>query len=192
MPVLKSYFKKEDPKVIIYRDYKYFDNEKFSNELENELIKIGSLTLNYDIFKIVCMDVRSKHTPLKRNNIRANHADDKDKELSQTIMKPSKLRNDYLEYRSEDNRLAYKRQHNFCVILLRKKKAEYFNNLDLNLVRDNKMFWNTTSPYFVNNPKKRSKIRLVDEKGNTLSEDEKIAETCNKFFGNNEKLKYFY
>ena len=48
--VLKSYFKKEDPKVIIYRDYKYFDNEMFSNELENELSKMGSLTLNYDIF----------------------------------------------------------------------------------------------------------------------------------------------
>ena len=31
--VLKSYFKTEDPKVIIYRDYKYFDNEMFSNEL---------------------------------------------------------------------------------------------------------------------------------------------------------------
>ena len=42
--VSKSYFKKEDPKVAIYRDYKYFDNEMFSNELENELSKIGSIT----------------------------------------------------------------------------------------------------------------------------------------------------
>ena len=41
--VLKSYFKKEDPKVIYYRDYKYFDNEMFSNELENELKKIWML-----------------------------------------------------------------------------------------------------------------------------------------------------
>ena len=48
--VLKSYLKKEDPKVIIYRDYEYFENEKFSNEPEIELSKIGSLTLNYDIF----------------------------------------------------------------------------------------------------------------------------------------------
>ena len=40
------------------------------------------------------------------------------------------------------------------------------------------------SPYFVNNPNKRSKITLVDEKGNTLSEDEKIAEIFNNFFGN--------
>ena len=38
--VLKRYFKKEAPKVIIYRDYRYFDNEKFCNELENELSKI--------------------------------------------------------------------------------------------------------------------------------------------------------
>ena len=33
------------------------------------------------------------------------------------------------------------------------------------------MFWKITSPYFLNNPKKGSKITLVDEKGNNLSED---------------------
>ena len=74
------------------------------------------------------------------------------------------MRNDYLKHRNEENKLAYKKQRNFCVTLLRKKKADYFNNLDLNLVRDNKMFWKTISPYFVNNSKKRSKITLVDEK----------------------------
>ena len=35
----------------MYRGCKYFDNEKFSNEFENELSKVGSLTLNYEIFK---------------------------------------------------------------------------------------------------------------------------------------------
>ena len=129
----------------------------FGNELENELKKIGSLTLNYDIFKNVCMDAINKHAPLKRKYIRANHAEYMDKELSQAIMKRSKLRNDYLKHRSEENRLAYKKQRNFCVALLRKKKADYFNNLELNLVRDNKMFWKTISPYFVNNPKKNVK-----------------------------------
>ena len=178
--VLKSYFKKEDPKIIYYRDYKYFDNEMFSNEHENELKKIGPLTLNYNIFKNLCMDAINKHAPLKRKYIRANHAEYMDKELSQAIMKRSKLRNDYLKQRSEENRLAYKKQRNFCVtFLLRKKKADYFHNLDLNLGRDNKMFLKTISPYFVNNPKKTSKITLADEKGHTLSEDEKIAETFN-------------
>ena len=82
-----------------------------------------------------------------------------DKEFSQAIMKGSKLRNDYLKRRSEENRLAYIKQRNFCITLLRKKKPDYFNNLDLNLVRDNKILWKTISPYFVNNCKKRQKLR---------------------------------
>ena len=65
--VLKIYFKKEAPKVIIYRDDKYFSNEKFSNKLENELSKIGSLILNYYIFKNVCMNVVNKHVTLQRS-----------------------------------------------------------------------------------------------------------------------------
>ena len=46
------------------------------------------------------------------------------------------------------------------------------------------MFWKTISPYFVYNPKKGSKMTLVDEKDNTLPGDEKIAETFSKFYGN--------
>ena len=38
----------------------------FSNELEIEISKIGSLILNDDIFKYVYMDVINKHEPLKR------------------------------------------------------------------------------------------------------------------------------
>ena len=87
------------------------------------------------------MDVVNKHAPLKRKYIRKNHAEYMDKELIQPIIKRSKLRNVYLKHRSEEKRLAYKTQRNFCVTLLRKKKAYYFNNPDLNLVRDNKMFW---------------------------------------------------
>ena len=51
LSVLKSYFKREDPKVIMYWDYEYFDKEKFSNELENKLSNMGLLIPNYDIFK---------------------------------------------------------------------------------------------------------------------------------------------
>ena len=80
------------------------------------------------------MNAINKHPPLKRKYIRANYAEYMNKELSQAIMKRSKLRNDYLKQRSEENRLAYKKQRIFCVTLLKKKKADYFNNLDLNLV----------------------------------------------------------
>ena len=44
------------------------------------------------------------------------------KSLSRAFMKRSQLRNKYLKKRSETNRLAYAKQRNFCVSLLRKKK----------------------------------------------------------------------
>ena len=59
------------------------------------------------------MDVISKHAPLKGKYIRTNHAEYVVKGLSQTIMKRSKLRNVYLKHRSEENRVAYKKQRNF-------------------------------------------------------------------------------
>ena len=109
----------------------------YCNEnVKNVRIKTGSLTLNFDIFKNVCLDVVNKNATLKRKYIRKNHAEYMNKEFSQAIMKRSKLCNIYLKHRSEENRLVYKKQRNFCVTLLRKKKADYFNNLNLNLVRD--------------------------------------------------------
>ena len=66
-----------------------------------------------------------------------------DQELSQVVIKRSKLRNVYLKHRSEESRIAYKKERNFCVTLRRKKKADYFNDLHLNF---------NISNYFVNNP----------------------------------------
>ena len=57
-------------------------------------------------------------------------------------MEHSNFQNVYLKHKSEENRLAlaYKKQSNFCIILLSKKNADCFNNLDLNLVRERKIF----------------------------------------------------
>ena len=71
------------------------------------------------------MHAINKHTPLKRKYIRANHAEYMDKELSQAIMKRSKLRNDYLKHRSEENRFAYKKQRNFCYFT-KEEKSRFF------------------------------------------------------------------
>ena len=66
MLILKNYFKKKDPKVTMYRNYKLFDYESCSSAHENKFSKIESLNLNYDIFKNVCLDVVNKCAPLKK------------------------------------------------------------------------------------------------------------------------------
>lgn len=67
------------------------------------------------------------------------------------LLKMLKLQNVYLKHGSMQNRLAYKKRRNYCVTSLKKKNVDYFNNQEINLVRDNKMFWKTISSYFVNN-----------------------------------------
>ena len=48
------------------------------------------------------------------------------KELSSAIMTRNKLRNTFLQDRSEENRIRYTKQINFCVSLLIKTKKIYY------------------------------------------------------------------
>ena len=96
----------------------------------------------------------------------------------------SKLRNKFLKLKTEENRFKYAKQRNYCVKLLQQKKRQYFENLNLSSITDNKLFWKTVSPLFTEkNGSKNNKITLV-EGGKVLTDDVKIAETFNSFFGN--------
>ena len=107
-----------------------------------------------------------------------------EKELNQVIMVRSKLRNKFLKLKTEENRLAYAKQRNYCVKLLKQKKRQYFENLNLSSITDNKLFWKTVSPLFTEkNGFNNNKIAIV-EGGKVWTDDTKIAETWNSFFGN--------
>ena len=125
-----------------------------------------------------------KHAPVKKRYIRANQKNFMDKELNQAIMVRSRLRNKFLKLKTEENRFAYAKQRNYCVKLLQQKKRQYFQNLNLSSITDNKLFWKTVPPLFTEkNGSKNNKITLV-ESGKVLTDDAKIAETFNSFFGN--------
>ena len=87
-----------------------------------------------------------------------------------------------MKLKTEENRLAYAKQHNYCVKLLQQKKRQYFENLNLSSITDNKLFWKTVSPLFVEkkNGSKNNEVTLV-EGGKVLTDDAKIADTFNSF-----------
>ena len=60
------------------------------------------------------------------------------KSLSRTFMRRKQLRSKYLKKRSETNRLAYAKQRNFCVSLLRKTKKDYYANENEEDIADTK------------------------------------------------------
>ena len=64
------------------------------------------------------------------------------------------------------------------------KKRQYFENLNLSSINDNKLLWKTVFPLFTEtNRSKNNKITLA-ESGKVLTDDAKVAETFNSFFGN--------
>ena len=60
-----------------------------------------------------------------------------DKELNQAIIVRSKLRNEFLKLRTQEKRLAYAK---YSAKLLQQKKQQYFENLYLGSITDNKLF----------------------------------------------------
>ena len=93
----------------------------------------------------------------------------------------SKAKKRLIKKRTEATKVAYSYQRNICVSLLRKLKRSYFENLNVNLVRDNKKFWKNVASLFSNKTKSKERITLIENK-NIISNDKKVAETFYEFF----------
>ena len=93
----------------------------------------------------------------------------------------SKLKNKYNKNRTGKNWNNYKKQRNFCVILLRKTKKDYSNNLNIKYITDNKEFWKTIKPYFSNKGLNSSTVILL-EKNKIVTNGQDIANIMNNCF----------
>ena len=129
--VLKMSYTKLKPKIISYRDYKNYNNDKFRADI---LTRFSSqyADLPYEIFENHFMNALDEHAPLKYKYLRGNQQPFMNKELSKAIMKRSRLRNIYINSRTSINRINYVKQRNFCVNLLRKTKRNYYNKININ------------------------------------------------------------
>ena len=78
----------------------------------------------------------------------ANQAPFLSKEISREIMTRSRLRNEFLRCRSDENKKAYNEQRNRCVKLVRIAKKADYRNLNIKDVNDNKEFWETVKTLF--------------------------------------------
>ena len=70
---------------------------------------------------------------------------------------------------------------NNCVNLLRKSKKQYFNNIDVKNITNNKKFWKTIRPKFSNKCKTTNTIILVEDE-EILQDEKATASTFNNYF----------
>ena len=122
--VMKTSYRKIEPRVISYRDYKSFSNEEFREALLENLK--GKLWENsgkdFSNFINTCNTVLDEQLPKKKQYVRGNQSPFINKTLSKAIMLRTKLRNKFLKNRSNENKTNYVKQQNHCIFLLIKTK----------------------------------------------------------------------
>ena len=106
-----------------------------------KILKMIGWNENPDLFFNICHKVLNKYAPGKKKYIRGNNKPTMTKALSKAVMDRTRLRNKFLKNPTNQNRLSYTKQRNFCLSLLRKEKKEHFANLNEMDITDNRKFW---------------------------------------------------
>ena len=83
-------------------------------------------------------------------------------------MKRSRLRNKFLNIKSDLDRKEYNKQRNYVFSLLRKEKKKFYGNLNTSVLTDNRTFWKTIKPFLAEKSKKISKITLKELRNRIL------------------------
>ena len=95
--VFKTTFSKTGPKEMMYRDYKNFDQDIFSQDVRTS--SSSETVHEHTSFERNFLRVLNKHVPLKRKVLRANHAPYVTKAFRKAIMKKSYLEKLYFKKR---------------------------------------------------------------------------------------------
>ena len=122
---MKTIFKCEEPKKLIYRNYSNFSQKDFQNEL---LLNIGDGKNNYLEFEKNFVETLNKHAHKKTKIFRGNHKPHINKTLRKTIIKLSQLKNKANKTKHPKDILKHKKQLNYVVKLNNQSKREQFDS----------------------------------------------------------------
>ena len=128
---MKIYSEKQKPISINYRSYKNFNIHVFNDDPENALEQYNKPHMRCRDFKSIFMRVLDKYAPSKTKMLRGNNAPFMSKKLSTEILHRSKLKNNFNKNPNEDTKKLYKKQRNFCVSLLKKKRKIIITTMTL-------------------------------------------------------------
>ena len=149
---IKSHFSRLKPKIIHYRNFKRFDEQKFIADARNVDFSFETdyPNENYSALTNTFSLIVEKHAPLKNKLVRENHAPFITEDLRKSIYKRSKLRNKFIKNPTEVKEKLYKRQRNKCVLIRKKSIKQYFSNITSKGIVTNREFWKTMKPFLTN------------------------------------------
>ena len=98
-------------------------------------------------------------------------------------MTRTRLLNKLRKFNCPENQLACKRQRNYSVKLLKRSRKDFYNNLNVKKVTDNKHFWRNIKPSFTDKILNDEKITLVED-GKVITAEMDLAKIFKDHFEN--------
>ena len=162
LTVVKVFYKKQKTNIATYRNYKRFFNEAFMFDVKNSIIQMTPYDndLDFDQFKTALDEAIKRHAPIQKRYVRENEVPFINQKINKEITKICRLRNKFLNAKSDIDRKAYNKQRNLCVSLIRSEKKNFFSNINTGDITDSKTFWKTVKLFFIDKIKTKSKITL--------------------------------
>ena len=97
-------------------------------------------------------------------------------------MRRSRLETRYFKLKINDTLKAYKKQKNYCNRLYKKERKNFFENLNLSFVVDNKKFWKVVKPLFNEKVSAVSNEVVLLEKDKILKDEIEVAKEFYSYF----------
>ena len=174
---MKTKLALEEPKRLVYRNFKRFNSHYFEEELTS---KLDINNKDYAVFEDNFVNVLNKHAPKKTKILRGNHKPHVSKTLRLAIMKRSRLKNKANKTQLPSDKQNYKKQRNLVTKLNKQFKKEYFDNIEANT--DSRNFWNKCKPYFSNKYDTGDSKILLIENEEIINESTEVANVFNSYF----------
>ena len=78
-------------------------------------------------------------------------------------MRKTRLRNKFINFKTNADRIAYNKQRNYWVSLIQKEKKAYYRNLKIRDVTGSKTLWRKVKNLFSENVNLQTNILLVEK-----------------------------
>ena len=90
------------------------------HELESTLSSFSEIS--FGAFKSTVDNILQKHAPIKTRYFQANQASFINSKIHKEIMRRARLRNTFIDSKTDAGRIVYNKQRNCCVSVIQKEK----------------------------------------------------------------------
>ena len=185
---LKLHAPRQEPRTVVYRSYKKFNEGKFLTDLSYAPFHVCSVFDDVEDklwFHNALLDaIVNEHAPLKRKKVKNAQLPYMNGELRKAINVKAMLKRKYHKCPANATWEKFRKQRNLVTTLKRNSLQKYFDER-CNLESQNvKTFWRTMEPFLSDKKSKETSVILSKEDGSLIHDQRKVCNAFNQHFIN--------